>query len=243
MNKKNLTLASIIILAVILISVTIFAINNERKTLGLQEPKIEKVYVGFETEEELDNFNREDAVKSLQALIVEVGKAPGADKGTEDEEIKNTDEEVKNETIIEENKEGEENKEDTIVSRLEMLNNEDTDIEDVLTKKAIDKLYFSEEFGKDKFNRQFAASSLLIYYDIIRDSGSKDFSPVIQSYDEIIYLDNKFMTAHIPLDIFIGSGTGVAFEMQYINGEWQLNPYTAMMSLNMMGILNQNNQE
>jgi len=47
------------------------------------------------------------------------------------------------------------------------------------------------------------------------------------------------MTAHIPLDIFVGSGTGVAFEMQYVDGEWKLNPYTAMMSLNMMGIINE----
>ena len=46
------------------------------------------------------------------------------------------------------------------------------------------------------------------------------------------------MTAHIPLDIFVGTGSGIAFEMQYIDGEWKLNPYTAMMSLNLMGILN-----
>jgi len=68
---------------------------------------------------------------------------------------------------------------------------------------------------------------------------SDDFKPVIESFDQIVYLDNKFMTAHIPLDIFVGSGTGVAFEMQYVDGEWKLNPYTAMMSLNMMGIINE----
>jgi hypothetical protein len=45
------------------------------------------------------------------------------------------------------------------------------------------------------------------------------------------------MSAQIPLDIFIGKGTGMSFEMQYIDGEWKLNPYTAIMSLNLMSIL------
>ena len=231
MNKKNLGMLGIIVLAIVLISITIYSVNKEKQDLAEQESAIETVYVGFDDEEILDNFSREDAVMSLRTLLTEVANDP--------EDLKKT--EVEDEDKIEvQGKNDEDKAEDTITRRLERLDNEETDIEDVLTKEAIDMIYFSEEFGKDKFNRQFAASSLLIYHELIMDAvDSDDFKPVIESFDQIVYLDNKFMTAHIPLDIFVGSGTGVAFEMQYVDGEWKLNPYTAMMSLNMMGIINE----
>lgn len=231
MNKKNLGMLAIILLAIVLIFITIYSVNKENKKLAEQEPVTETVYVGFDDEKVLDNFTREDAVESLRALMIEIANEP--------EDVKKT--EVKVEDKAEDQGKNDEDKtEDTITRRLERLDDEETDIEDVLTKEAIDMLYFSEEFGSDKFNRQFAASSLLIYHELIMNAvDSDDFKPVIESFDQIVYLDNKFMTAHIPLDIFAGSGTGVAFEMQYVDGEWKLNPYTAMMSLNMMEIINE----
>lgn len=249
-------------LACVLVLTTLFVIDNEKAKIEEKGPVIETVYVGVKDEKELDNFNRESAVKKLQDILVEVGKDPAgqtegvanaepaktADVDSKDKE-KDAAEKEKADSAgrtskdsgevkkVDESKPAE--KEDSINKRLELLNNEETDIEDVLTKDAIDMLYMAEEFGGEKFNRQFAASSLLIYHDIILDSSeTDDFKPVIQSYDEIVYLDNKLMTAHIPLDIFVGTGSGIAFEMQYIDGEWKLNPYTAMMSLNLMGILN-----
>lgn len=242
MNKKNLGMLGIIVLAIVLISITIYSINKEKQNLVEQEPVIETVYVGFDDEKVLDNFSREDAVMSLRALLIEIKNDPEDVKKTEVEvEDQDENDEVKAEDKTEDQDENDEDKtEDTITRRLERLDNEETDIEDVLTKEAIDMIYFSEEFGKDKFNRQFAASALLIYHELIMDAvDSDDFKPVIESFDQIVYLDNKFMTAHIPLDIFVGSGTGVAFEMQYVDGEWKLNPYTAMMSLNMMGVINE----
>ena len=239
MNKKNLGMLGIIVLAIVLISITIYSVNKEKQDLAEKEPAIETVYVGFDDEEVLDNFSREDAVMSLRALLTEVKNDPEDVKKTEAkaEDEDKTEDQGKAE---DQGKNDEDKAEDTITRRLERLDNEETDIEDVLTKEAIDMIYFSEEFGKDKFNRQFAASSLLIYHELIMDAvDSDDFKPVIESFDQIVYLDNKFMTAHIPLDIFVGSGTGVAFEMQYVDGEWKLNPYTAMMSLNMMGIINE----
>lgn len=240
MNKKNLGMLGIIVLAIVLISITIYSINKEKQDLVEQEPVIETVYVGFDDEKVLDNFSREDAVMSLRALLTEVKNDPEDVKKTE-AKVEDENDEVKAEDKTEDQDENDEDKtEDTITRRLERLDNEETDIEDVLTKEAIDMIYFSEEFGEDKFNRQFAASALLIYHELIMDAvDSDDFKPVIESFDQIVYLDNKFMTAHIPLDIFVGSGTGVAFEMQYVDGEWKLNPYTAMMSLNMMGIINE----
>jgi hypothetical protein len=242
MNKKNLGMLGIIVLAIVLISITIYSVNKEKQDLAEQESVIETVYVGFDDEKVLDNFSREDAVMSLRALLIEIKNDPEDVKKTEVKvEDQDENDEVKAEDKTEDQDENDENKtEDTITRRLERLDNEETDIEDVLTKEAIDMIYFSEEFGKDKFNRQFAASALLIYHELIMDAvNSDDFKPVIESFDQIVYLDNKFMTAHIPLDIFVGSGTGVAFEMQYVDGEWKLNPYTAMMSLNMMGVINE----
>ena len=235
MNKinKNIKLLGVALLSVSLISITMFVINKEREKISQLEPEIQTVYVGYEKGEPLENFNRESAVQKLKEILISVGQAPPASS-----------ENKESSSELVESKESEVDEEITIADRLKTISDDEKDIQDVLTQETIDMLYFAEEFGKDKFNRQFAASAMLIYYDLIVDSSkSTEFTPVIQSYDEIVYLDNKLMTAHIPLDIFIGSGTGVSFEMQYIDGEWKLNPYTAMMSLNMMGILNESIQE
>lgn len=255
-NKKNIGALALVVLSVLLIGITFFIVDKEKKAIEEQGPIIETVYVGVETEENLENFTRENAVNKLRELLIEVGNTPNveeveenepSEESTEEGEDVSADEETDAEEPVEdaeETKEEEPADTDTITPRLEMLNDEETDIEDILTKEAIDMIYMSEEFKGEKFNRQFAASAMLIYHEIVRDSTeTAEFTPAIQSYDEIVYLDNKFMTAHIPLDIFVGSGTGIAFEMQYVDGEWKLNPYTAMMSLNLMGILNESTAE
>lgn len=244
MNKinKNIKLLGGALLSVLLISITMFVVNKEREKISQLEPEIQTVYVGYEKGEPLENFNRESAVQKLKEILISVGQAPPA--SSENKESSSELVESKESEVDKESKESEVDEEITIADRLKTISDDEKDIQDVLTQETIDMLYFAEEFGKDKFNRQFAASAMLIYYDLVVDSSkSTEFTPVIQSYDEIVYLDNKLMTAHIPLDIFIGSGTGVSFEMQYIDGEWKLNPYTAMMSLNMMGILNESIQE
>lgn len=249
-NKKNIGALALVVLSVLLIGITFFIVDKEKKAIEEQGPIIETVYVGVETEENLENFTRENAVNKLRELLIEVGNIPGVEEepveeSTEEGEDVSADEETDTEEPVEDAEETkEEEPADTITPRLEMLNDEETDIEDILTKEAIDMIYMSEEFKGEKFNRQFAASAMLIYHEIVRDSTeTAEFTPAIQSYDEIVYLDNKFMTAHIPLDIFVGSGTGIAFEMQYVDGDWKLNPYTAMMSLNLMGILNESTAE
>ena len=255
MNKinKNIKLLGVALLSVLLISITMFVINKEREKISQLEPEIQTVYVGYEKGEPLENFNRESAVQKLKEILISVGQAPTAisenkessSETTESKESSSETTETKessSESV--ESKESEVDEEITVADRLKTISDDEKDIQDVLSQETIDMLYFAEEFGKDKFNRQFAASAMLIYYDLVVDSSnSTEFTPVIQSYGEIVYLDSKLMTAHIPLDIFIGSGTGVSFEMQYIDGEWKLNPYTAMMSLNMMGIMNNSIQE
>ena len=255
-NKKNIGALALVVLSVLSIGITFFIVDKEKKTIKEQGPIIETVYVGVETEENLENFTRENAVNKLRELLIEVGNTPNveevaekepSEESTEEGEDVSADEETDTDTEepVEDAEETEEEEPaDTITPRLAMLDDEETDIEDILTKEAIDMIYMSEEFKGEKFNRQFAASAMLIYHEIVRDSTeTAEFTPAIQSYDEIVYLDNKFMTAHIPLDIFVGSGTGIAFEMQYVDGEWKLNPYTAMMSLNLMGILNESTAE
>lgn len=191
-----------IVLAICLISVTLFVVNKEKEEIANKEP--EKIYVGYEKEEPLENFSRDDAVNAMQDLLKDIGKDV-------------------------------EGQERTIEERMKLLDNAETDIDEVINKNTIDKLYLAEDFNKTKFNRQFTASALLTYHQLIADAtGSKEFKPLIEVYDEIVYLDNKLMTAHIPLDIFVGENRGVSFEMQYIDGEWKFNPYTSMMSLVMV---------
>lgn len=191
-----------IVLAITLISITIFVIDKEKKELASQEP--EKIYVGYNDEQELENFSREDAVAAMQDLLKSIG-----------EDI--------------------DGNERTVEERMEALDDGETDLEEVISENTTNKLYLSEDFKKNKFNRQFAASVLLTYHQLIAETTeSKNFEPLIDTFDEIVYLDNKLMTAHIPLDIFIGENRGIAFEMQYIDGEWKFNPYTSMMSLVMI---------
>lgn len=201
-SKLNWPIMSVILLAIIMASITIFIVNKEKEKIANQEP--EKIYVGYNDEKLLENFSREEAVNSMQTLL----------KG------------------IEQDVDG---KERTIEERMKALDNPDAELEDVINKATIDKLYLSEEFKKEKFNRQFTASVLLTYYQLISETtDSQDFNPLVEDFSDIVYLDNKMKTAHIPLDVFIGDNKGIAFEMQYIDGEWKFNPYTSMMSLVMV---------
>lgn len=209
----------IIILGISLISITVFAVNNEKKEIAKKEP--EKIYVGYETQEPLENFTKKDAVFAMKDILSSIG-----------EDV--------------------EGKERTVEERMVALDKGESDLEDIISKKTLDKLYLADEFKNDQFNRQFAASVLLTYHQlIIETTGEKEFEPVLDVFDELVYMDSKQMTAHIPLDVFLGDNKGVSFEMDYIDGEWKFNPYTAMMSLVMVvnyesqieQMLNQKNEE
>lgn len=199
MKKFNWAILSVIIMGILMASITIFIVNKEKEKFENKEP--EKIYVGYDDKQKLDNFSREKAVEAMENILVSIGK----------------DVDGKNRTVEE---------------RMKALDKEGTELEDVINKSTIDKLYLADEFKKEKFNRQFTASVLLTYHQLIAETTEKkDFKPLIDDFSDIVYLDRKFKTAHIPLDVFIGQNRGIAFEMQYIDGEWKLNPYTAMMSL------------
>lgn len=202
-NKEiNWQILITIVLAIALISITVFVINKEKEEIAKQEP--EKVYVGYDNEETLENFSRDHAVAAMQDILKGIAKDV-------------------------------EGKDRTVEERMEALNDGETDLEDVINQETIDKLYLSEDFKENKFNRQFTASILLTYHQLIAEvEESNEFEPLIDVFEEVVYLDSKLMTAHIPLDVFIGENRGIAFEMQYIDGEWKFNPYTAMMSLVMV---------
>lgn len=201
-NKLSWGILSIVLLAIVMISITIFVVNKEKAKYENMEP--EKIYVGYDNEKKLENFSREKAVEAMQDVLVSIGKdVDGKERSVED--------------------------------RMKSLDKTNTELEDVINKSTIDKIYLADEFKKEKFNRQFAASALLTYHQLISESTkSKEFKPLIEDFSDIVYLDNKMKTAHIPLDVFIGENRGIAFEMQYIDGEWKFNPYTSMMSLVML---------
>lgn len=141
-----------------------------------------------------------------------------------------------NEILINVGKDSEDRK---IKDRLELIEKDNIDMKDVLSKDVIDNLYLEEEFQENKFNRKFTASSLLVLNQVITDVTENEIKPIIKNYDEIVYFDDELLNAHIPLDVFVGNSTGISMEMVYIDGEWKLNPYTSMMSLNLMSILSQ----
>lgn len=203
-NKFNWQTLVILVLLVCLASASIFIVNKEKEKISNIEP--EKVYVDSKSEKVLDNFNRESAVKSLQEIFVEIGKDV-------------------------------EGKDRTPQERLAELDKEKTTLEDIISKETLDKLYLSEEFNDDEFNQRFLASSLLTYYQVISEiTGNKEFKPVLNSevFNDMIYFDSKLMVSQIPFDVFAGDNRGIAFEMQYLDGEWKFNPYSSMMALVMI---------
>lgn len=194
------------------IALVIMAVVIIYMTAGVltrQEEKVKEPTVLYvgHKEEALDNFSKQEAAKALVNTLKEVGKNRDGNKHTIEERIE----------IIEKN--------------------EDFSQKDILTDKAIGMLYYAEEFGKDSFNIRFTTQALLAYYNLLVDEIGEDFDISEILVDDLVYLDNKFMIAEIPLDLIFGSATGVAFQMQYDEGEWKLNPYSATMSLNLLGMI------
>lgn len=200
-NYKNMF---IVLLIVLLVSVTLLSLDKEKNSIKEQEP--EKVVVGYDKGEMLENFSKNDAVEAFKNILQSVENDPQESK----RELKD---------------------------RIAALDKEETDLKDVISEETMDKIYLQEEFESDKFNRRFVASALLTYYDVIsrfNETGKIESVMDEESIDSLVYLDKKLMKAHIPMDLFTGESKGIAFEMQYIDGEWYYNPYTSMMSLIML---------
>lgn len=117
-----------------------------------------------------------------------------------------------------------------------LIKNKDADLDSVFTKETIDSLYFSEEFGKDNENRRMSAIALLNFSEMIKQHGENKII-IDEIMKEFVYMDSKLKRAHVPLDAFSLGLSGIAFEMQYIDGEWKLNPYTTAMSFHLIGII------
>lgn len=117
-----------------------------------------------------------------------------------------------------------------------LIENEDADLDSVFTKETIDSLYFGEEFGNDIGNRKMSAIALLDFSEMIKRAGENQII-LDETVKEFVYMDSKLKRAHVPLDAFALGLSGIAFEMQYIDGEWKLNPYTTAMSFHLIGII------
>lgn len=164
----------------------------------------EKIYIEKETGETLDNFNKKSAVEFMTLFLNNLKK----------------DVEGKNRTLEE---------------RLIALDSDEIDMEDVLNKETIEMLHLHSEFKDLLFNRQFTSSALLTYAKLIEEATKEDEVTYSElGLEELVYFDPELRTAHIPMDIFTGDNRGVAFEVNYIDGEWKFTPYTSIMSLVMM---------
>lgn len=206
-NKKTkiMSLSIVALLLIIgLLVVTVVMLVDINKETKRPPKEPEKIYVEKETNKELANYNRESAVESLANFF----------------------------TSLQKDVEG---KDRTVEERLKLLDKEETDLEDVLSKESISMLHLHDEFKSVEFNRKFTATAMLTYSKIIEEStGSKEVEPTKIGLDELVYFDAQLGTAHIPVDVFTGENRGVAFEMNYIEGEWKFTPYTSMMALVML---------
>lgn len=199
--KKKFSLQMLIIVILVITLISVTIFAINKETNKISNSEPVTVYVGKD-DEVLENFSKEDAVQAMKDVLISIDKDIKGEKRTIEERIK-------------------------------VMDEEDSDLKDVISQETIDKLYLEEEFEKDKFNRQFTASALLTFRKMsenIKDE-DEDMSLVSDVLDELVYIDNKMMTAHIPADIFTGDNRGFAFQMEYIDGEWKFNPYTSMMAL------------
>lgn len=203
-KKFNWMGLSLVVLLVIITSLTIYVVGNEKQKIANQEPQ--KVYIDKEKGKTLENFSKAEAVESLKKTLLTI----------------KTDVDGKNRTLEE---------------RIKALDKESTDMKDVINPKTIDSLYLPKEFKENDFNRRFTASALLTYYQVItasNDNKTVELAVEKESIDDLVYLDPEQQIAQVPIDVFIGENKGISFEIYYIDGEWKLNPYTAMMSLIMI---------
>lgn len=174
----------------------------------LAEQKPEVLYIGYDDKQPMENFTKAKVLEASKKILESIGK----------------DVEGKNRTPVE---------------RYEyLIKNEDADIDSVFSKETLDSLYFGEEFGNDIGNRKMSAIALLDFYTIIENNNKEEKQIIIDEVvSEFVFMDSKLKRAHVPLDAFALGLSGIAFEMQYIDGEWKLNPYTTAMSFHLIGII------
>ena len=67
---------------------------------------------------------------------------------------------------------------------------------------------------------------MLALISVIKEQSSdkeiKVRTPILDS----IYLDKKTGTAYVPMQVYTGQSSFLAFEMQKVDNEWKLNPYS-----------------
>lgn len=107
------------------------------------------------------------------------------------------------------------------------------DSEEFMSKKFSDFIYLSDIMN-NKDIKNSTAITLLSFAQMIKDTKSK---PNLEFIDKMVYLDEKTKIAYIPVDLFTSSPSAMSFELNYINGEWRLNPYTLLQSITLSSIL------
>lgn len=205
-KKAKLMKNSIVGLIVLigLLLITIVMLVDINKGIKKPPKPPEKIYIEKDSGKELENYNRKSAVESLANFFKSL---------QEDVEGKNR----------------------TVEERLKQLDKKETELKDVINQKTLSMLHLHDEFKNVEFNRKFTATALLTYSKIIEEStGSQEISPTTIGLEDLVYFDEELGTVHIPIDVFTGENRGIAFEMNYIDGEWKFTPYTAMMSLVML---------
>lgn len=121
--------------------------------------------------------------------------------------------------------------------RIEALE-KDKDITKVMHKDALDLIHFDNDWGTVNDNQISTAVGLIVQSTLLNDMNEKDFEALLPiESDKIAVIDEVTQKAFISLDVFAGMKTGMSAEMEYIDGEWKLDPYSLVRSMELTDII------
>ena len=144
-------------------------------------------------------------------------------------EVKETKEEIakKMEEILKEfEKDPKPDSKRSIDDRVYTLDKSENKVEDVVSDKALSMVHFADAFQTDDRGKRLTTQTMLALISVIKEQSSdkelKVRTPILDS----IYLDKKTGTAYVPMQVYTGQSSFLAFEMQKVDNEWKLNPYS-----------------
>lgn len=102
-----------------------------------------------------------------------------------------------------------------------------------VSQDMLDKLYIDEEWGDIQENESITAIGLIVQATVVSEmTGDEEFAAALSpEKDGIIYLDSTNGTAYVRMDVFTGLQTGLYMQMEYMDGEWKLAPYSMVNSM------------
>lgn len=111
------------------------------------------------------------------------------------------------------------------------------DIDKVIDKDVFKHVYLDNTWGENENNQVATAVGLIVQSNLIAELAGGDFKPKLPVNEYFVTLDEKTSKAFVRLDVFVGGATGLSMEMEYIDGEWKLDPYTLVSTMELTDMI------